>query len=106
MQILAAIYDAESSMAGRTGTPRGLLRLTVPDAFGRLVMLPLLKKFLATWPDVQVEVSFTDRQADIIEEGFDLAVRIGGASPDTRRARGPRHARCWRGGVGARYIGA
>ena len=84
LQILAAIEDAESSVAGRTGTPRGLLRLTVPDAFGRLVILPLIRKYLETWPDIQVEVSFTDRQADIVEEGFDLALRIGGANSDTR----------------------
>lgn len=84
LQILAAVDDAEASVAGSPGTPRGLLRLTVPDAFGRLVVLPLLQKYLATWPDVQVEVSFTDRPADIVEEGFDLAVRVSEASPDTR----------------------
>ncbi|MCW7541286.1 LysR family transcriptional regulator [Aquabacterium sp. A7-Y] len=84
LQILAAVDDAEASVAGRTGTPRGLLRLTLPDAFGRLVVLPLLKKYLEAWPDIQVEVSFTDRLADIVEEGFDLAVRIGGANLDSR----------------------
>ncbi|WP_245767955.1 LysR family transcriptional regulator [Stigmatella erecta] len=84
LQVLAAVDDAEASVAGPAGTPRGLLRLTVPDAFGRLLVLPILKKYLAAWPDVQVEVSFTDRRADIIEEGFDLAVRIGGMSEDTR----------------------
>ncbi|WP_437306567.1 LysR family transcriptional regulator [Sorangium sp. So ce388] len=83
-QILAAVDDAEASVAGRSGTPRGLLRLTVPDAFGRLVVLPLLRRYLEAWPDLQVEVSFTDRLADIVEEGFDLAVRIGEAPPDTR----------------------
>ncbi|WP_437622454.1 LysR family transcriptional regulator [Sorangium sp. So ce1151] len=84
LQILAAVDDAEASVAGRSGTPRGLLRLTVPDAFGRLVVLPLLRKYLEAWPEIQVEVSFTDRLADIVEEGFDLAVRIGEAPPDTR----------------------
>lgn len=84
LQVLAAVDEAEASVAGPAGTPRGLLRLTVPDAFGRLKVLPILKKYLAAWPDVQVEVSFTDRRADIIEEGFDLAVRIGGMSEDTR----------------------
>ena len=83
-QILAAVDDAEASVAGRDGTPRGILRLTVPDAFGRLVVLPLIKQYLETWPEVQVEVNLSDRQADIIEEGFDLAVRIGEAPPDTR----------------------
>jgi DNA-binding transcriptional LysR family regulator len=84
LQILAAVDDAETSVAGHPGTPRGLLRLTVPDAFGRLVILPLLEKYLRAWPDVQIEVSFTDRPADIVEEGFDLAVRVGQAPPDTR----------------------
>ncbi|WP_438017147.1 LysR family transcriptional regulator [Sorangium sp. So ce315] len=84
LQILAAVDDAEASVARPSGTPRGLLRLTVPDAFGRLVVLPLLRKYLETWPEMKMEVSFTDRQADIIEEGFDLAVRIGEAPPDTR----------------------
>jgi DNA-binding transcriptional LysR family regulator len=71
-------------VAGRGGTPRGLLRFTVPDAFGRLVVLPLLRTYLEAWPDIQVEVSFTDRLADIVEEGFDLAVRIGVTTSDTR----------------------
>jgi DNA-binding transcriptional LysR family regulator len=82
LQILAAVDDAEASVAGPVGTPRGLLRLTVPDAFGRLVLLPLLQKYLEAWPDVQIEVSFTDRLADIVEEGFDLAVRIGSVNSD------------------------
>ncbi|MDR6289139.1 DNA-binding transcriptional LysR family regulator [Inquilinus ginsengisoli] len=83
-RILAAVDEAEASVAGNAGTPRGLLRLTVPDAFGRMVILPLLARYLAAWPELQVEVSFTDRRADIVEEGFDLAVRIGGATSDSR----------------------
>ncbi|MBX5064149.1 LysR family transcriptional regulator [Rhizobium lentis] len=81
LQILASVDEAEASVAGRSGTPRGILRLTVPRAFGRLVVLPLLEKYLRAWPDLQAEVSFTDRLADIVEEGFDLKIRIGaGAS--------------------------
>ncbi|NOK02401.1 MULTISPECIES: LysR family transcriptional regulator [Myxococcus] len=83
-QVLAALDEAEASVGDRTGTPRGVLRITVPDAFGRLHVLPVLKEYLQTWPDVQVEVSFTDRVADIIEEGYDLAVRINVTSTDTR----------------------
>ncbi|NWB31280.1 LysR family transcriptional regulator [Pseudomonas gingeri] len=82
LQILAAVDTAQTSVGGAMGTPRGLLRLTVPDAFGRLVLLPLLQQYLEEWPEVQVEVSFSDRMADIVEEGFDLAVRVGGANLD------------------------
>lgn len=80
-KILEAVDDAEAGLAGRAATPRGLLRLTVPDAFGRLVLFPLIRQYLETWPEVKAEVNFTDRRVDIVEEGFDLAVRIEGSSP-------------------------
>jgi DNA-binding transcriptional LysR family regulator len=83
MQILASVDEAEASLAGTSGMPRGVLRLTVPDAYGRHVLLPVIGKYLKAWPDVQVEVSFTDRVADIVEEGFDLAIRIGVTSADS-----------------------
>ncbi|ANM04884.1 LysR family transcriptional regulator protein [Rhizobium phaseoli] len=75
--VLASVDEAEASVAGQRGAPRGVLRLTVPEAFGRLVVLPIVEKYLLAWPDIQVEVNFTDRKADIVEEGFDLAIRIG-----------------------------
>ncbi|ASR05802.1 LysR family transcriptional regulator [Rhizobium leguminosarum bv. viciae] len=84
LRILVSVDEAEASVAGQDSTPRGVLRLTVDDAFGRLVVLPLLEKYLRAWPDIQVEVSFTDRLADIVEEGFDLAIRIGTTATDTR----------------------
>ena len=84
LQVLASVDQAEASLGGKGGKPRGILRLTVPSAFGRLVVLPVIRKFLSAWPDLQVEVSFTDRLIDIVEEGFDLAVRIGVTTSDTR----------------------
>ncbi|MBY5647465.1 LysR family transcriptional regulator [Rhizobium leguminosarum] len=84
LRILVSVDEAEASVAGQDSTPRGVLRLTVDDTFGRLVVLPLLEKYLRAWPDIQVEVSFTDRLADIVEEGFDLAIRVGATATDTR----------------------
>lgn len=84
LKILAALDEAEASVAGPADTPRGVLRLTVPDAFGRHVVLPILGRYLENWPDMQVEVNFTDRLADIVEEGFDLALRIGVTTSDSR----------------------
>ncbi|MBY3392110.1 LysR family transcriptional regulator [Rhizobium laguerreae] len=84
LRILVSVDEAEASVAGQDSTPRGVLRLTVDDAFGRLVVLPLLEKYLRAWPDIQVEVSFTDRLADIVEESFDLAIRVGATATDTR----------------------
>ncbi|PDT00758.1 LysR family transcriptional regulator [Rhizobium chutanense] len=84
LQILASVDAAEASVAGRSGTLRGVLRLSVPDAFGRLVVLPLLEEYLRACPEIQVEISFTDRFSDIVEEGFDLTIRIGPTASDTR----------------------
>ncbi|TAX56353.1 LysR family transcriptional regulator [Rhizobium leguminosarum] len=85
LHILASVDEAEASVAGQNSTLRGVVRLAVPDAFGRLVVLPLLEKYLRAWPDIQVEVSFTDRPIDIDEEGFDLAIRISATTTsDTR----------------------
>lgn len=78
-QILADLEDAEASLAETTIAPRGLLKLTAPDAFGRRCVLPALYDYLKAWPAVEVEVSFTDRIVDIVEEGFDLALRVGGS---------------------------
>jgi DNA-binding transcriptional LysR family regulator len=84
LQVLAAVEEAEASVSTPTGKPRGVLRLTVPDAYGKLVVLPIVKSYLEAWPDVQAEISFTDRQSDLIEEGFDLAIRIGNTAADSR----------------------
>jgi DNA-binding transcriptional LysR family regulator len=83
LQIMAAVDNAEARVAKGAGMPKGVLRLTVPDAFGRLVVLPLLARYLAAWPGLQVEVNFTDRLIDVVEEGFDLALRIGGVKVDS-----------------------
>lgn len=79
-RILAAVDEAEASIAGSDSIPRGLFRLTVPDAFGRGTILPLVKRYLETWPEVRMDVTFSDRSVDIVEEGFDLAIRIGGGN--------------------------
>ncbi|AYW42084.1 LysR family transcriptional regulator [Pseudomonas aeruginosa] len=78
-RILADLDEAEAAMATRKDEPRGKLRLDVPVSFGRMHVLPILHRFMAEWPELVVNVSFTDRYVDLIEEGIDLAIRIGGA---------------------------
>ena len=81
--ILEAIDEAEASIAVSDGKPRGLLRLSVPDAFGRRVIMPLVTDYLDHHPEVRIDIDFSDRTVDLVEEGFDLAIRIGGESaPD------------------------
>lgn len=83
-QILEDLEEAELAMAVRSGTPSGTLRLSVPIALGHLHVLPVVEDFLAQWPGVTVELSFTDRFIDLVDEGFDVAVRIGEIPADSR----------------------
>jgi len=81
--ILEAFDEAEANIAVPDGKLRGLLRLSVPDAFGRRVIMPLVNDYLDQHVEVRIDIDFSDHPVDLIEEGFDLAIRIGGESaPD------------------------
>ena len=83
IRILADLDEAEMSMLSHSQTPRGRLRLELPVSFGRLHVLPIVNEFMSKWPEISVNVSFNDRFVDLIDEGIDLAVRLGG-SDDSR----------------------
>lgn len=57
--------------------PSGLLRITTPVTFGNTFVAPIMARFLADFPKVEAELEMTDRNIDIVAEGFDLAIRIG-----------------------------
>ena len=76
-RILADIEEASRSVGQLSNAPRGLLRLSAPMSFGFLHLAPAIPDFLARHPDVTVDMSLTDRFVDLVEEGFDVAVRIG-----------------------------
>ncbi|WP_275638228.1 substrate binding domain-containing protein [Chromobacterium sphagni] len=63
--------------------PQGLLRLSVPMAFGRLHLSPLVPQFLREHPGIQLDMVMDDRMVDLVEGGYDLAIRIGNL-PDNR----------------------
>ncbi|WP_299506215.1 LysR family transcriptional regulator [uncultured Roseobacter sp.] len=80
--IREAIEAADNSIARDSGVPRGVLRITAPDALGRRLLLPTVRRYLDRWPDTHIELSLSDRVDNIIEKGFDLAIRIGVSAPD------------------------
>ncbi|MHA7881909.1 LysR family transcriptional regulator [Nitratireductor rhodophyticola] len=86
MRILGEADDAKAALAQRNEIPRGRLRLDLPIAMGRLHVLPVLQDFLAQWPDLVADISFSDEYRDLVAEGIDVAIRIGGA-PDSRLIR-------------------
>ena len=57
--------------------PRGLLRIAAPMSLGKLVLAPALADFALAWPDISLDVQFSDRMVNLVDEGFDLAIRAG-----------------------------
>lgn len=76
-RILADLEDANLSVSQLQATPRGQLRVNAPMSFGLLHLAPALPDFLERYPDVDVDLTMNDRFVDLIDEGFDLAVRVG-----------------------------
>jgi len=76
-EILAHLQAADDTASGAANTPVGQLRLTCPQEFGRIHIAPLLTEFLDEYPRVRADVLMVDRIVNLVEEGFDIAVRIG-----------------------------
>lgn len=74
---LESIAEAEGSLGARLIEPSGRLRVDMPAAFGRKVMMPILLEIGKAWPALELTLTFTDRVVDLLEEGVDLAIRFG-----------------------------
>jgi len=75
-RILAELAEAEASAGGAHEVPQGLLAITASTMFGRLHVAPIALDFLAAHPQVTIRGVFVDRIVHLMDEGFDLAVRI------------------------------
>src|ERR1700754_3937445 len=76
-EILTGLKDAEAALQQSALVPSGRLRVAAPIAFGRSILVPALVEVRRRYPDITVEASFSDAMQDIIEEGYDIAIRIG-----------------------------
>ncbi|WP_372844280.1 LysR substrate-binding domain-containing protein [Psychrobacter sp.] len=76
-QILLSIDDMESQLGGLQQNPKGVLRISAPVSFALKHMAKLITDFQMRYPLVTVDLQLTDRKVDIVEEGFDVALRIG-----------------------------
>ena len=76
-RVLADLDEIERAAVGEGTAPRGELRVTAPILFGRLHVSPIMIEFLERFPDVSVALSLIYRPVDLVEEGLDVAVRIG-----------------------------
>lgn len=73
---LDEIESAKAEISQLQETPRGKLRINTPMSFGILHIAPAIPDFLGAYPELAIDMSLDDRQVDLIEEGFDLAIRI------------------------------
>ena len=85
--LLNGLEEAESELSLRRGTPSGRLRISAPVTFGISYLAPLWGKFLQQHPKISMEVTLSDHTVDLVEDGFDLAVRISRAPHPTHIAR-------------------
>jgi DNA-binding transcriptional LysR family regulator len=85
--IAAQIDEANSEIQERQAEPRGLLRVSAPVLYGRRFLAPVVADILCRHSKVRVEVVLTDRRVDLIEEGFDLAIRMGNLDDSSLTAR-------------------
>ncbi len=76
-RVLEDLDDAARSIRGDKAEPRGLLIVTAPVLFGRMHILPIVTRLLRAYPGLDVRLTLTDRFARLVEEGVDVAVRIG-----------------------------
>ena len=75
--LLAEVDAAEASVGALRAAPRGTLRVTAPVSFGTRRLAPALADFMRRFPDVDVDLSLSDRIVDLVDEGFEAAIRIG-----------------------------
>jgi DNA-binding transcriptional LysR family regulator len=93
VRVLGDLADAEAVLASHRSEIVGRLKVDVPIAFGRMRAMPLLLAFAERHPNLRPSITFTDRKVDIVEEGVDVAIRIGASEP-------------WADNLGHRYIGS
>ncbi len=83
VRLLDDLEEAEQSVGNLQASPRGRLRVTAPMSFGLIRIAPLLPELHDRYPDVELDVVFNDRFVDLLEEGIDVAIRIGAALEDS-----------------------
>jgi len=87
VRILDDVLEAELATSQAHGTLKGSLKIALPSTFGLMHMGPAINEFLQQHPQIEFDLDFNDREVDLIQEGFDLAIRIANLSDSSLIAR-------------------
>ncbi|WP_110640565.1 LysR family transcriptional regulator [Salinicola sp. CPA57] len=85
--LLAEVQELQSMFADQAGLLRGRLRVDMPTELAQSVVIPALPQLMKTHPELELELSSTDRRVDLVEEGFDCVIRLGPIIDETLVAR-------------------
>jgi DNA-binding transcriptional LysR family regulator len=77
LRALSELEEAQAVLASRRRTPSGRVRIDLPVSFGRVCVAPMLLDLSRRYPELSLEITFTDRRVDLVEEGIDIAIRMG-----------------------------
>lgn len=87
VRILADVDETESSLQNGSKKPNGKLRVDMPGALGRTVVIPALCEFHTRYPDIDLQLGFSDRPVDLLQEGVDCVIRVGALQDSSLVAR-------------------
>lgn len=82
IQSISMLEEARNHASNLTETPQGLIKVTTSVAFGKLCVAPVLPEFFRLYPEIKIQLVLLDRTVDLVEEGFDLAIRITRSPPE------------------------
>ena len=86
-QVLDGLETAEDAISDMQSHPTGKLKITAPVTYGEVTIAPLVNSFLARYPDLDIELNLSNLKKDLIEEGFDVAIRQGNLADSTMMAK-------------------
>jgi DNA-binding transcriptional LysR family regulator len=86
-QVLGTFEAARASIKEAPARPSGTLRMSVPSSFGRHYLMPIIRKYVREFPEVRVDLRFSERTINLVEEGIELALRIGQLEANSLMAR-------------------
>lgn len=86
-QVLDGLDEAERAITNLQSTPRGRLKITAPVTFGETSIAPLINDFVSQYPQLEVQLLLSNQKLDLIDEGFDLGIRLGNLDDSSMMAK-------------------